>query len=75
MRLNLSIATSGNLRTRPVLDGVIKPDGIDLYPTELHPSEMFWRQLKNAEFDVSEMSFSSLMIATSRGDDRFDRGL
>ena len=28
---------------------------------------MFWRQLKFAEFDVSEMSVSSLVIATSNG--------
>ena len=35
--------------------------------TALHPSEMFWRQLKFAEFDVSEMSMSSLPIATSQG--------
>ena len=71
MKLQLSLAASPNLRTRPILDGVIKPDGIDLVCTELHPSEMFWRQLKFAEFDVSEMSFSSLMMATARGDERF----
>jgi 4,5-dihydroxyphthalate decarboxylase len=28
---------------------------------------MFWRQLKFAEFDVSEMSLSSLIIATAQG--------
>jgi 4,5-dihydroxyphthalate decarboxylase len=28
---------------------------------------MFWRQLRFAEFDVSEMSMSSLLIATSQG--------
>jgi 4,5-dihydroxyphthalate decarboxylase len=28
---------------------------------------MFWRQLRFAEFDVSEMSMSSLLISTSRG--------
>jgi 4,5-dihydroxyphthalate decarboxylase len=33
----------------------------------MHPSEMFWRQLKFAEFDVSEMSMSSMTIATSQG--------
>lgn len=71
MRLNLSLATSSNLRTRAILEGRIKPDGIDFTPTALHPSEMFWRQLKYAEFDVSEMSFSSLMIAIARGDDRY----
>jgi 4,5-dihydroxyphthalate decarboxylase len=71
MRVPLSIAISDNPRTWPVIDGRAKPDGIDLVPTVLHPSEMFWRQLKFAEFDVCEMSMSSLMIARSQGDERF----
>jgi 4,5-dihydroxyphthalate decarboxylase len=66
-RLELSIALSDNENTRAILDGRIQPDGIRLYPTALHPSEMFWRQLKFAEFDVSEMSMSSMTIATSQG--------
>jgi len=66
-KLELSIALSDNENTRAVLDGRIAPDGIRLIPTALHPSEMFWRQLKFAEFDVSEMSMSSLTIATSQG--------
>ena len=37
----------------------------------VHPSEMFWRQLRFAEFDVSEMSMSSLIISVSRGDTRW----
>jgi 4,5-dihydroxyphthalate decarboxylase len=66
-KLELSIALSDNENTRAILDGGIQPDAIKLYPTALHPSEMFWRQLKFAEFDVSEMSMSSLTIATSKG--------
>lgn len=71
MRLQLSIALTSNPRTWPVIDGHVGPDAIDLVPTVLHPSELFWRQLKFAEFDVAEMSVSSLMIARSKGDDRF----
>jgi 4,5-dihydroxyphthalate decarboxylase len=66
-RLALSIALSDNPNTRPLIDGDIAPEGIGLTPTVIHPSEMFWRQLKFAEFDVSEMSMSSLVIATARG--------
>jgi 4,5-dihydroxyphthalate decarboxylase len=69
--LELSIALSDNERTRPLLEGRIAPQGITLLPTMVHPSEMFWRQLRFAEFDVSEMSMSSLLIATSRGDTRW----
>lgn len=71
MKLQLSIAMTRNPRTQPVFDGVVTADGIELVPTELHPSEMFWRQLKFADFDVSELSFSSLMMAKSRGDERW----
>lgn len=66
-RLELSIALSDNENTRPLLDGEVKAEGITLFPTAVHPSEMFWRQLKFADFDVSEMSMSSLIVATARG--------
>ncbi|MDP4594617.1 MAG: hypothetical protein NWT00_08695, partial [Beijerinckiaceae bacterium] len=67
--ITMSIALSDNERTRPVYEGRFQPQGINLLPTVVHPSEMFWRQLKFAEFDVSEMSISSLCIATAKGDD------
>ena len=66
-KLELSIALAPNENTQAILDGRMAPDAIKLHPTALHPSEMFWRQLKFAEFDVSEMSMSSLTIATSQG--------
>lgn len=71
MDLRLSIALANNPRTWPIMTGEVKPDGIDLIPTSVHGSEIFWRQLKFAEFDVSEMSFSSLMMATAHGDERW----
>ena len=71
MNLQLSIGITNNPRTWPIIDGTVKPDGIDLIPTVLHPSELFWRQLHFAEFAVAEMSCSSFMIALGRGDTRF----
>ena len=59
MDLQLSIGITSNPRTWPIIDGTIKPDAIELTPTVLHPSELFWRQLRYSEFDVSEMSVSS----------------
>ena len=69
--LTLSMALSDNERTRPIAQGRVKAQGLRLVPTVIHPSEMFWRQLKYADFDVSEMSLSSLFIATARGDKRW----
>ena len=71
MKLQLSIGMSVNPRTRPIFDGTITADAIDLFSSPVHPSELFWRQLRFADFDVSEMSLSSLMIAIARGDDRW----
>jgi len=71
MNIPLSIAMASNPRTWPIFDGRVKPDGIALIPSPVHPSELFWRQLRFADFDVSEMSFSSLMMARSKGDERW----
>ena len=70
-KLQLSLAITSNPRTRPIIDGRVKPDGIDFAKSVLGPAEMFWRQLSFAEFDVSEISMSELMMIRSRGDDRF----
>jgi len=72
MNIPLSIAMASNPRTWPIFDGRVKPDGIDLVASPVHPSELFWRQLRFADFDVSEMSFSSLMMAKAKGDDRWE---
>lgn len=71
MNLQISIAMASNPRTWPIFDGRVGPDGITLIPSVVHPSELFWRQLRFADFDVSEMSFSSLLMARARGDDRW----
>src|SRR4051812_48290256 len=71
MELQLSIGMANNPRTRAVIEGKVKPDGIDLICTPIHASELFWRQLRFGDFDVSEMSFSSLMISAANGDTRW----
>jgi len=69
--LQLSLAITNNPRTRPIIDGRVKASGIDFVITVLGPAEMFWRQLGFAEFDISEMSMSELMMIRARGDERF----
>lgn len=68
-RLRLSFASRVNERVRPLIDGVVRPDGIELVPTLGHPGEIFWRQLRFGDFDVSEMSISSYLMARERGTD------
>jgi 4,5-dihydroxyphthalate decarboxylase len=71
MNLALSIGMAANPRTWPIFDGRVTADGIDLVPSPVFASELFWRQLKFGDFDVSEMSMSSLMMAVAAGDRRW----
>jgi len=71
MKLQLSIGLMDNARTRPIMDGRVKPDGIDLIPSDVFASELFWRELKFEDFDLAEMSMSTLMMAVAAGDRRF----
>ena len=71
MKLQLSLGITSNPRTWPILDGRVVPDAIDPLITPCDPSELFWRQLRFGDFDVSEMSMSSLMMIRAQGDDRF----
>src|SRR4026209_29689 len=71
MNIQLSVGMAPNPRTWPLFDGRVKPDGIDLIMSPVHASELFWRQLRFADFDLSDMSFSSLLIAIAHGDQRW----
>lgn len=71
MRLSLSIACPPYDRVMPLADGRVVPDGIDLTFLSLPVEEVFWRQLRNQEFDISESSLSSYVMLRSRGDERF----
>jgi 4,5-dihydroxyphthalate decarboxylase len=66
-RIALSFISQLNERTRPLMDGTVQPEGVELIPTVSDPSETFWRQLNFQEFAISEMSLSSFLIAKSRG--------
>lgn len=70
-RLDLTLACGSYDRTAALADGRIRPEGIDLNVLQLEPEEIFWRMVRHAEFDVSEMSLSSYTIAVAKGDTRF----
>ncbi|MBW1945661.1 MAG: ABC transporter substrate-binding protein, partial [Deltaproteobacteria bacterium] len=71
MSLTLSFACPPYDRILPLAYGSIAPEGIQLNYLSLEVEEIFWRQLRNQEFDVSESSLSSYVMLRSRGDDRF----
>lgn len=68
-KITLSFITGRNERVEPMLHGAVEVEGIDIIPTYSDPSETFWRQLNFEEFQISEMSLSSYLIAKSRGMD------
>ena len=66
--LRLSFITAEHERVKPLLDGRVKIEGVDeLNCTISDPSVTFWRQLLFEEFEISEMSLSSYLIARSKG--------
>lgn len=67
--LRLTIATARYDRTAPLLDGRVRPEGLDVTWLPLNVEQIFWRQLRHLEFDASEISMSSLLIRRGRGRD------
>lgn len=70
-RLRLTLAAWDYDRVRPLFDGSIQPDGIDITPIVSRPSETFFRMLRRQEFDVSELSFSNYTMLRASGDTTF----
>jgi 4,5-dihydroxyphthalate decarboxylase len=69
--LQLSIAMGDYDRTRPIVDGRVKIDGVDATCMLLSPEEMFFRAFRHQAFDVSELSFSSYCVSIARGDPHY----
>jgi 4,5-dihydroxyphthalate decarboxylase len=66
--LKLTLACWDYDRTRPLMDGRVKPDGIDLDINVLRPRQSFQRMLDKKEFQVSELSLASYTALKARGD-------
>jgi 4,5-dihydroxyphthalate decarboxylase len=63
----LSFASSRHDGVVPLMDGTVQPEGVELVPIRSSPSETFWRQLKFGDFEISEMSISSYLMARAQG--------
>lgn len=66
--LKLSLAMGDYDRTRAIVDGRARIDGVDPVPMLLSPEEMFFRAFRHQAFDISELSLSSYSISVARGD-------
>jgi 4,5-dihydroxyphthalate decarboxylase len=65
--LKLTLACWDYDRTRPLIDGRVKPEGIDLDIQILRPRQAFQRMLDDKEFQVSELSLASYTTLKARG--------
>jgi len=66
-QLPLRLAIAEYDRTRPLIDGRVKPEGITLTTASPHIAEFCNRPVYE-EFDVAEMSLSMYVAAKARGD-------
>jgi 4,5-dihydroxyphthalate decarboxylase len=67
MPLQLTIACGDYDRTHPLIDGSVKPEGIELNWLVLPHFEIWTRMLNYYDFDASEISLSSYIIARTLG--------
>src|SRR4029077_20801097 len=65
--LKLTLACWDYDRTRPLMDGRVKPKGIDLDIKVLRPRQSFQRMLDDKEFQLSELSLASYATLKARG--------
>ena len=68
MSLQLTIACGDYDRTHPLIDGSIKPEGIELNWLVLPHLEIWTRMLNYYDFDASEISLSSYITAQDDGE-------
>jgi 4,5-dihydroxyphthalate decarboxylase len=64
-KLRLSLACWNYDRTRPLMDGRVPVDGVDLTYLTLPVEETFFRMLRHHEFDAAELSLSSYVLSLS----------
>jgi len=70
-RLHLTLATTDYDHVRDLMNGVVRPEGVVLTGFVLPVEEIFYRFIKNREWDVSEMSFGKFIGYASQGNSPF----
>ena len=63
MTVPLTLACGDYDRTRPLIDGTVRPLGIDLTCLPMTIEEIFFRMARFREFDAAEMSLSSYLVS------------
>ena len=69
-KVHLTVACWEYDRTRPLQDGTVRVEGVELTYLPLHVEETFWRMLRYQDFDAAELSMSSYLMAREKGSPR-----
>jgi 4,5-dihydroxyphthalate decarboxylase len=70
-KLQLSMSVGNYDRTQALFDGRSTIEGCDVHSVPLEPEEAFHRAFRYGEFDITEISMSSHMMTTARGDNQY----
>jgi 4,5-dihydroxyphthalate decarboxylase len=70
-RLHLTLATTDYDHVRDLMNGAVRAEGILLTGFVLPVEEIFFRFIKNREWDISEMSFGKFIGFASQGNSPF----
>jgi 4,5-dihydroxyphthalate decarboxylase len=65
-KLQLTLALGDYDINRGLIDGTVRPEGIDLIPITLHSPERHWRMMRGQEFDACELSLASYLMINDR---------
>src|SRR3954463_4257982 len=66
--IRLTIACGNYEIVRPLIEGIVKPVGIELtFIDDMDPATRHWRFFRNQEFQVSEVSSCSYIMSYDQG--------
>ena len=71
MKLNLSLACGPYDRIWPIIDGRVQIEGCNINYISSDAEETFWRVARSQDFDIAEMSLSTHILTTARGDSHY----
>jgi len=67
-KLHLTLACGDYEIVRPLIEGTVQPDGIELTVlTDMTSDIRHWRMIREREFDIAELSMSNYLAAKFRG--------
>ena len=66
-KITVTLGCQSYDRIRPIMDGQVRIEGCNTVVLPMKPDECFYRAFSNAEFEISELSASSYVVAVERG--------